>query len=217
MLVSCNNPGSALNLCFSFLLHNVCTLLQAIPPNSALVTEDRDVMSKLIRNQDRVEWSEQKVSLRQLPKIYLKLSKYRLTGSVHVTSSFSSQWVWMQLTSPLKTFVCKFDSLKDTKAVLHTGMISVYSTAFILGSQRLWSYIKQVRVIFLYKLSRCMDDRLKKYINMECMRMLSVVQLHATDVQCGPVPHSMSVICNWTTFEHCPCILGFYTYSTCHV
>ena len=57
-------------------------LLQAISPDLwSLAVEDKDVMHEIdLSNKDQVGWSEQKLSLRELPQIYLKLSKHRLTG-----------------------------------------------------------------------------------------------------------------------------------------
>ena len=61
----------------------VLCYLQAPSPNlSTLSIEDEDVVKEtVLSNRDQTEWPEQKLSLRELPQIYLKLSKYRLTGN----------------------------------------------------------------------------------------------------------------------------------------
>ncbi|KAL5473233.1 hypothetical protein EMCRGX_G027690 [Ephydatia muelleri] len=62
--------------------------VEKIPPRETIVTiEDEDAIKERYQTQLQVEdWREQKISLMQLPGIYMKLSKSNLTGLVVLTT-----------------------------------------------------------------------------------------------------------------------------------
>ena len=70
---------------------------------SSLSIEDEDVVSEtVLSNKDQTEWAEQKLSLRELPQIYLKLSKYRLTGNAqYMRHGFMNCHIELQVVLPM--------------------------------------------------------------------------------------------------------------------